>query len=197
MTAPQKDDSLPQEANSRELLTLVSAAQEGDEEAFGTLYGQFVTPIYRFIFYNVRNRDEAEDLTQTVFLRAFRALPSYKSRGVPFGAWLYAIARNATIDYWKKKRDVLVDNPEELFDTIESGMMSAEEETASSKRNEYLQSLLTTLSEDQREVIVLSFIEERSHEEIAMITGKSEEAVRALKHRALKALRGKIDEKYL
>lgn len=176
---------------------LVTQAQAGDEQAFGILYKNFVSPIYRYIFFNVKNRNDAEDLTQTVFLRAFKAVGDYVSRGVPFGAWLYAIARNATIDYWKKKRDVLVDNPDEVFERVVETGESAEESTGALKRAIYIQKLLATLSREQQEIVSLYFIEELSHQEISEITGKSEEAVRALKHRALKALRGKIDERYL
>ena len=197
MSEPHNKQSGSSSPTQEEVLTLVAKAKEGDEAAFTILYETYVSPIYRFIFFNIKNKPEAEDLTQNVFLRAFKALPNYTERGVPFPAWLYAIARNATIDYWKKKRDVLVDNPEELFGGVESGETRADEETAVNLRGEYVRRLLEELSVDQREIVTLAFVEELSHAEIAEITGKTEEAVRALKHRALKALRGKIDEKYL
>ena len=197
MSEPHNNQSGSSSPTSEEILALVARAKEGDEAAFTTLYETYVSPIYRFIFFNIKNKPEAEDLTQNVFLRAFKALPNYIERGVPFPAWLYAIARNATIDYWKKKRDVLVDNPEEMFGGVESNEARADEETGVNLRGEYVRRLLEELSVDQREIVTLAFVEELSHAEIAEITGKTEEAVRALKHRALKALRGKIDEKYL
>ena len=184
-------------ASPEHVVSLVTKAQGGDEKAFSELYETFVSPIYRYIFFNVRNKDEAEDLTQTVFLKAFKALPDYVARGVPFGAWLYAIARNATIDYWKKRRDVVVDNPDELFGEIKDTKEDAEASTSRERRASYIRDLLGELSLDQREVVTLFFVEELSHTEIAQITGKTEEAIRALKHRAIKALREKVDERYL
>lgn len=197
MSEPYNNQGGSHVLSTEEVLELVTRAKSGDQKAFATLYETFVSPIYRFIFFTIRNKHIAEDLTQTVFLRAFRALPGYTERGVPFPAWLYTIARNAMIDHWKKKRDVLVENPEEVFGEIESQEMGAEEESGQKRRATYVQELLRELSDEQREVVTLFFVEELSHAEIARITGKTEEAVRALKHRALKALRGKVDERYL
>ena len=176
-----------------EIVRLVASAKVGDEYAFGKLYTQYITPIYRFVFFQVHHREDAEDLTQTVFLRAFQAIPEFEDRGLLFSTWLYTIARNLIIDHRKKKRDVIVDDPERLFDAIIDEKASASHGAEDAERAVLVERALRELSEDQREVIILHFMEEMSHPEVAQVTGKTEEAVRALKYRAMKTLRDAID----
>ncbi|HEY4506125.1 MAG TPA: sigma-70 family RNA polymerase sigma factor [Candidatus Paceibacterota bacterium] len=184
-------------ADSKHIHNLVDRAREGDESAFGILYEEYFAPIYRFVYFQVRHKETAEDLTQSVFLKAMEAVPSYEDKGVPFVAWLYRIARNAVIDHWKKKREVLVESPEITFEGILDLEPRPDEKMGQKIRGDYVRELLLDLSEDQREIVILCFVEELSYAETSKITGKSEEAIRALKHRALKALRAKFDDSYL
>ena len=78
---------------------LVSEAQAGDAWAFGRLFDHYHLPVYRYIASRVRRPSDAEDLTQLVFVKALEALPRYESRGIPFGGWLFRLARNAVIDF--------------------------------------------------------------------------------------------------
>ena len=93
------------------ILLLVAKAKQGDQEAFGILYEEYLTPVYRFIYFHVRHKNEAEDIAQNVFVRALGAIARYEEQGTAFSTWLYTIARNLIIDYWKKKPDVLVEDP--------------------------------------------------------------------------------------
>src|SRR3989344_5112069 len=97
---------------------VVRGAIDGDKEAFGILYEEYFTPIYRFIYFRVKNRTDAEDISQNVFIKAYSSIGNYKEHGVPFLAWLYTIARNTTIDYWKKKRDYLLENPDTIAERV-------------------------------------------------------------------------------
>ena len=78
---------------------LVGEAQAGDAWAFGRLFDHYHLPVYRFVASRVRRPSDAEDLTQLVFVKALEALPRYESRGIPFGGWLFRLARNAVIDF--------------------------------------------------------------------------------------------------
>src|ERR687888_2646531 len=84
---------------------LVEEARSGDSWAFGRLFDHFHEPVYRYIASRIQRPTDAEDLTQLVFVKALEALPRYKARGVPFGGWLFRLARNAVIDHMRTRRD--------------------------------------------------------------------------------------------
>src|SRR3954452_20921477 len=84
---------------------LVADARAGDPEAFGEIFDRYHEPVYRFVVSRVHSPSDAEDLTQLVFVKALEALPRYESRGVPFGAWLFRLARNAVIDHLRTSHE--------------------------------------------------------------------------------------------
>src|ERR671934_1572197 len=84
---------------------LVEEARSGDSWAFGRLFDHFYEPIYRYIASRIQRPSDAEDLTQLVFVKALEALPRYEARGIPFGGWLFRLARNAIIDQSRTRRD--------------------------------------------------------------------------------------------
>ena len=84
---------------------LVADARSGDPRAFGRLFDHYHGPIYRYIVSRVHRPSDAEDLTQLVFMKVLEALPRYESRGIPFGGWLFRLARNAVIDHVRTHRD--------------------------------------------------------------------------------------------
>src|SRR6202007_1734474 len=86
---------------------LVADAKRGDTEAFGSIFDAYAGPIYRFIASRVSRPSDAEDLTQLVFVKALEAMPRYEARGVPFGGWLFRLARNAIIDQSRTRREHL------------------------------------------------------------------------------------------
>ena len=86
---------------------LVAEAQRGNPEAFGRIFDAYAGPIHRFIASRVYRPSDAEDLTQLVFVKALEALPRYEARGIPFGGWLFKLARNAIIDQVRTRRDHL------------------------------------------------------------------------------------------
>src|SRR5689334_8543601 len=86
---------------------LVAEAQAGNAEAFGAIFDAYAGPIYRFIASRVNRPSDAEDLTQLVFVKALEALPRYEARGIPFGGWLFRLARNAIIDQIRTRKDHL------------------------------------------------------------------------------------------
>ena len=84
---------------------LVTEAQQGDAWAFGMIFDHYHESIYRFIASRVHRPSDAEDLTQHVFVKALEALPRYESRGIPFGGWLFRLARNAVIDHVRTRHE--------------------------------------------------------------------------------------------
>ena len=164
---------------------LIERAQKGEKEAVGILYEHYAQVIFQYISYRVDGKAMAEDLTAEVFLRMIRKLPTYKYTGAPFGAWLYRIASNLLTDHYRKKQNVSTTTISETYqsDTIDPLDKLAIQEDQLSVRN-----ALLSLSEDYQNVIVLRFIRELSHAEVAEIMDKSEGSVRVLQHRALNAL---------
>lgn len=156
-------------------------------------YEKYIAPIFRFIYFRVKNRQEAEDLTQVVFLKAWKNVKKYRKQNNPFSSWLYTIARNTIIDYWKKKKEVDLDDKVFNFLPDNSNLLQEIE-----NENDFQQIIesIDMLTAEQQEIIILKFIEDLSNEEISEILCKSEEAVRQLQVRALKSLKNILGEKY-
>mgnify|MGYP001593937788 CR=1 FL=1 len=168
---------------------LVERARNGDAESFARLYRHYLTPIYRFLYWRVKNREDADDLAQTVFTKAWNAIPSLQKEGNHFTAWLYTIARNAAMDYWRKKKEVLFDIPEAIEGRMDPAPDTAMDAVERAEGASILRKALGVLNDDQQEIIILRFFEEMSNKEISNITGKTEAAIRQIQCRALKMMR--------
>ena len=132
-------------------------------------------------------RQNAEDLTSEVFVRAAKALPRYEERGVPVRAWLLVITRNLVAESYRRREPI----PED-FETVQERPAAAPDPGDEVGRREEVaraKSLLKRLAPAQQEVIDLRFLRELSVAETAQVLESTEEAVRALTYRALKALR--------
>lgn len=171
---------------------LVALAQGGDREAFGRLYTVYFTPVYRFLFWRTKHKETAEDLTQSVFLKAYAAIGDYRDTGAPFLSWLYTIARNLYLDHSKKKKSLLPDDPDTFWEAEPAIGERTDKASLDRESRELLSTAMYQLTDEQQELVILRFIEERSYEEIAKITSKSEEALRALNYRAMKILKEKL-----
>jgi RNA polymerase sigma-70 factor (ECF subfamily) len=165
---------------------LVVRAIARDEEAFGELYERHVVRVYRHIYYMVGSAPEAEDLTSQTFLRAWEAIDRYQMRGAPFVSWLLRIAHNLGVSHLRAKRE-----SSQLHDGIvdEKGRQDPESSLQQTVEEELVREAITRLRDEQRQVIILRFIEDLDYREVAAIVGKSVAAVRVIQHRALNALR--------
>jgi len=160
---------------------LIESAQK-DPSRFGALYEENFDRVYAFIARRVRHRQEAQDLTSEVFHRALANLKKFEWRGAPFAAWLYRMAANAIADhYHDQARERSLPK-----DEISSEEMSDVESRASMSR------CVDRLPQEQRRVIVMRFLEEKSIREIAEQIGKSEGAIKQLQWRALQKLRAEM-----
>ena len=169
---------------------LMRLAKGGDSEAFNCLYELYFVPVFRYISLRVKNKEEAEDLTQNVFLKVYRSIPDFQEQNKPPLAYFFTIARNTLIDSWRKKKDSTV-NLEAISETPDPGA-NPQESTEKRVAAQAIRQIIQNLTEDQREVIILKFINEMPNNEIARLLEKSEDAIRQLQCRALKALREQI-----
>ena len=165
---------------------LVNRAAAGDTEAFGCLYDIYADRIYRHICYRTSSVEDARDLMQDVFIKAWRALPRYKRTKTPFLGWLFTICRHTVIDYYRTKKNHAYLNNELVIEDHGKGpeKLAEEQFTQQEVRRAILQ-----LPEDQQQVILMSFIEGFPYSEIAATLNKSEGNIRVIVHRALKKMR--------
>ncbi|MCB0191592.1 MAG: sigma-70 family RNA polymerase sigma factor [Anaerolineae bacterium] len=175
---------LPESASQE--TQLIKQAKAGNADAFAGLYDIYIDDVYRFILHRVGNKQTAEDLTSQVFLKAWDNLGRYKMQGLPFGAWLFRIARNSVIDHYRTYKDTLPLEAEAMFKPDPKANVVKEVERR--LEGEWLQAVLQRLTEDQREVLTLKFINGLKTGEVAKIMGKRQGAIRALQMRALQAL---------
>jgi RNA polymerase sigma-70 factor (ECF subfamily) len=165
---------------------LVQRAVSGDAEAFAGLYETYADRIYRFIFFRVGDSRLAEDLTSQTFLKAWESLGRYQIRGLPFGAWLFRIARNKVIDNYRVSKETV--SLETALSTQPDPHGRVDEKVEGLLEVEQLRVALRRLTAEQRQVLTLKFIEGLSTKEISQVTGKQEGAIRALQMRGLQAL---------
>ncbi len=180
------DDTSRAERSDAELIAL---AQRGEPEAFGELYRRYLDRIFRYLRARVSDDDQAEDLCEMVFLRAFESLSGYREHGNPFSAYLYRVARNLLVDHYRRRQELPLDQVPEL-----AGDVDVDAEAAQREQLRAVQAALAKLPEDYQEVIRLRVVLALPTAEAAAWMGRSEGAVRVLLHRALKALRERLDD---
>lgn len=164
---------------------LIERAQHGDADAVAALYRRHVPAITRYIGYRVSELSAVEDLTADVFLRMVEGLPSFRVTGAPFEAWLYRIAAARVADYYRHQKR----HPNTLLhEQIASANLPLEQNLQELEELDSLRSALDQLSEEHRTILILRFVERKSHSEVAFILNKSERAIATAQHRALKKL---------
>ena len=181
--------------NQREI-ALVTRAKNGDVDAFGELYALHLDAIYRYIFYRINNTQDAEDLTEQTFLKAYEALPRYQQRGKPFSSWLYRIAHNVVIDHHRRDKGIVVNLAETYEWDLDNKQISALQEIVNTEEIQTLATAIAQLSSEQQQVIILRFMEGFSHKEVAQILDKKEGACRMIQYRALLSLQQLLSDYY-
>ncbi|RZS44572.1 RNA polymerase sigma-70 factor (ECF subfamily) [Herbihabitans rhizosphaerae] len=166
---------------------LVRAAQSGDTAAFGELYDRYVDVVFRYVLFRVGDRELAEDVTSETFLRALRRITTVTYQGRDVGAWFVTIARNLVLDHVKSSRFRLEVATAEVDDS-ERHDAGPEQQVMAGVTREALLSCVEQLGDDQRECIVLRFLQGLSVAETAAIMHRNDGAVKALQHRAVRRL---------
>ena len=175
---------------------LISAAKDGEAEAFGELYERHVNAVYRFLYARLDNRMDAEDYTEEVFMRAWHSLPSYHERGIPCLAFLLIVARNVLIDHYRRNGRAPQHVP---IEDLQLKDMNPDpgEVTSRNLKHQELRHAIEHLRDDYQEVLILRFINDLSPTETAKVMKRSTGAIRVLQHRALAAIRKSLGEKSL
>ncbi len=165
---------------------IVAKARTGDPASIAALYDLFSVRVYRFVLVRVRSDQDAEDLLQRTFLKVIEALPRYESRGLPFAAWLFRIARNTVIDHERTRHEeARLDDAAERVDERSNPAELAE----AAMERDAVRSAMDLLTPEQREVIAYRFFAGLSPREIGLLMDRREGAVRALQFRAIQTLR--------
>jgi RNA polymerase sigma-70 factor, ECF subfamily len=172
--------------NDSDLVTLaIARCKEGDGSALHFLYLRYGEDVRRYVTSIVRDHHEAEDVTQSVFLKLMSVIHSYEPRGVPFAAWLLRVARNAALDSLRAKRalpsdDIRVKHEDQAYAAFE--------------QRESLKYALARLPHEQREVLVLRYVAGLPPREIADLLHKTHSSIHGLQHRGRRALKAALEE---
>lgn len=180
-------ESAPGADRAEVLKALVLRAREGDAEAFGSLYDHYVELVYRYVYYRVGVHSLTEDLTSETFLRALRRIRDFRWQGKDFGAWLMTIARNLATDHFKAGRTRLELATEDMGqhdDATEGPEMTV----LAGLTNEVLLQALAKLPDEQRDCVVMRFLQGMSIAETAAVLGRSDGAVKQLQLRGVRNL---------
>lgn len=166
-----------------------------DKQAFIEAYDLYVSQIYRFVYFKLGNKEEAEDVTSMVFLKCWNYvyegnLESYDT----LKPLLYKIARNTIIDHYRKNQNKDIVSLEVAEETIDEKQNIVEQTITKIDFKALVEEKLPLLKDEYRDVIILRFINELSVSEIAKILGKTSGNVRVLVHRALQSLQEVVDD---
>lgn len=168
----------------------------GDTDAFSEVYDTFFEKIYRFIYLKVPTSQDAEDLSAETFLKTWHHIHDQKSVA-SLQAFLYQIARNCVVDFYRKRGNAIAESLDEIEDTVivaDRTDLSLEEKMSLKGDMAQIETALRKLKDSYREALVLHYLNELSVGEVAKIVQKSNGATRVLLHRALKALKEVLRE---
>jgi RNA polymerase sigma-70 factor, ECF subfamily len=168
-----------------------------DPEAFGQLYQRYVKRIYNYSYQFTRNREDAEDLTSRTFYQALRGISAYSDRGLPFQAWLFRIAHNLVVNWYRDQSRHPVIGLDHVEDEMRAEDGNPQADLAQLEERKKLLQLISGLSEDRKTLLILKFVEKMPNAEIAKVLGRSEGAIKVLYHRTLLSLREKAGSDWL
>jgi RNA polymerase sigma-70 factor, ECF subfamily len=180
------------DSNKEDSMDMELVATTGDQKAFKRLFDRYKGRILSYLSYLIHDQAAAEEITQEVFLKVYRFRESFE-RESRFTAWLWSIARNSGFDYLRRKKEILVDNPD-MDDLTPSALdLDGITETAESRLvtqvdHEDLQRCLEELTLNQRNAILLRTLSDFSYEEIAKELGSTLSSVKSLINRAKTSL---------
>lgn len=180
---------------SSELVKLVASAQKGDNIAFERLYNHYFSPLHSYITLRVGSSDDADDLTQQVFLKFHKNLANWQNQGYQPSAYLYSIARSVIADHFraKSRRGTSVENSEELFNMLSDESQNPHQDVLVAEENQQLLHALYKLPNHFQEVLLLRYMENLSSQQISELIKKSDVATRKILSRATKALANQLE----
>lgn len=168
--------------SEQDLNKLLDSAKANDREAFGQIYDHFNRPIYRFIFFRIGHKEVAEDILSDTFVKAWAKIGQVSS-SKSLSGWLYQIAKNNIIDYYRVRKSLIALEEVEEF-LLEDAVSPVDEVNLELEQKKLLE-LIILLPKDQQQVIKYKFFEDLTNEQIALILNKTEGAIRVVQHRAI------------
>lgn len=186
-TMPIKRMAQPEEKQVSQII----AAARHDPRMFGDLYLLYAQPVFRYLYSRVGSAPEAEDATAQTFLAALERFPKYRHDGY-FASWLFSIARNKAMDYFRKQRnEASLDEAERIPADI-----NPLQQVIKTERSAALWKLIRASSEDEQELIRLRYVAELSFAEIGHLLGQKEDTVKKTLYRLLARLKVQADKEY-
>ncbi|MBP6859695.1 MAG: RNA polymerase sigma factor [Candidatus Magasanikbacteria bacterium] len=168
-----------------EELRLVAQVKAGKREALALLWDDITPKLYGYLLNQLRHKDLAEDICQDTWLKAMAAIEKFEDKGVRFSAWVFAIARNECKQHWRKGNKEIAIDPE--LENVDVRL-----QVAMSNDSLMIESALTKLTEEEKEILRLRYLAELSFKEIAAVLEISMIAARVRVHRALAHARSVI-----
>ena len=165
---------------------VVTAAQRGDQGALGSLYELYFPRVYRYAVTRLGHSEDAEDVTEEIFLRIIDNLGGFEFRGLPFGAWVFRIARNEVVSHVRRQKVRAATAPLDEFIPDASADHVAQVEAQLTM--DVVRTAAEKLPEAQRQVIALRFGAGLSVAETAQALKKTENNVKVLQHKAIARL---------
>ena len=159
-----------------------------NKDNFGQFYDEYINKIFNFIYYKTHHKETAEDLTSETFIKALDKLDMFNENKGSFSTWLYRIARNTVIDFYRTKKDNI--NIDDVWDLSTDEDVLRDLDTA--KKLEDIKKYLKILKSEQREIVILRVWEEMSYREISKVMGKSEASCKMAFSRTIKVLKEKM-----
>lgn len=180
-------------SEKKELTGLIERVQNGDLEAFGVIYDRYFDRVYAYVFRQVGTPADADDITAGIFLEAIQKIDSFTWRGAGFSGWIFTIARNDVMDFFRKNGGRRRETA--MTDEVDRMPSGAETDSQLERKwdEEHLRRAVLMLPDDQQQVILLKLMLNLSNKQVGEILEKSEGAVKALRHRAIKSLKKHMD----
>lgn len=187
---------MSRELSPEKVEQLVEKAQSGHQKSFEKIFEYFFDRIYRYTSFRVKAED-TDDIVGDIFLKVVQKLNTYtKTEKASFKSWIFRVAHNTIIDFYRKPKDVLLEGKEDedVFFQIPDTNPTPDETTHHMLESQKLTTVLRQIPSQYREILELKYLEGFENNEIAHITGKTTGNVRILQLRALRSLREKWDE---
>jgi RNA polymerase sigma-70 factor (ECF subfamily) len=166
-------------------LLIIADVNAGHTEKFGLLYDGYFPKIYNYFFYRLKNKQASEDLTSITFIKAIKNINKFDAQKGDFSAWIYRIARNSLYDYYRTRK-----NTDQLIETkIKIEPEDLHKEVLDKEMAEHVQRFLNSLTETQRDMVIMRIWDDLSYQEISQIIGKSQSGSKMAFHRAIEKLK--------
>ena len=170
-----------------QITELIDQAAGGNLKAFGEIYKIYLDRIYRYVFYQINDKMTAEDITEEVFLKAWKAIGTCKGKEKTFSSWLYRIAHNQLMNTLRDNNRIT-----SLENQTPGKFADSKQEINTNIEYQELLKTISDLPKNQKQIIILKFIEGLDNREISKITGMREGAIRVSQMRALATIREKL-----